>query len=39
MRRMQKTDRLLTPVFDELDTLYKDWQKIVTKVFWYMLAL
>lgn len=32
MRRMQKSDRVLDPVFEEIQVLYKEWQKIVEKV-------
>jgi len=32
MRLMQQEDRLLAAVFDELELLYQEWQKIVAKV-------
>jgi predicted permease len=38
MRRMQKDDRLLTPVFDDIQVLYMEWQKIVAKVILYNLV-
>lgn len=32
MRRIQKSDPVLDPVFVEIQELYKEWQKIVAKV-------